>query len=111
MYFVFFACARVMSCAPRGCHGDAPSHAHKAGFEKYNYGDSWAQYFATVTIGTPGSDFKLCMDTGSPHTWVPSIKCKSAGCSTLKKFDSALSTTYSVRLSVWLPSVKLDFSG
>jgi hypothetical protein len=55
------------------------------------------QYYTTVYVGTPPLPFKFCIIGSSPDTWLAYTSCLSAGCSTLKKFDSQSSSSYGVR--------------
>eukprot|EP00884_Botryococcus_braunii_P007872 jgi/Botrbrau1/17086/Bobra.0741s0001.1 len=75
-------------------HTEVPLYRESTAVSLEKGGYTNKLYFLTANVGSPGVPFKFCIDTGSSDTWVASTKCKSAGCSTLNKFDSRTSTTY-----------------
>ena len=53
-----------------------------------------AQYYFSVSIGTPGQFFELVPDIASTVTWVPSNSCWSFSCFLHKSYKSPGSSTY-----------------
>lgn len=56
-----------------------------------------AQYYATVSIGTPSQTFNVIYDTGSSNLWIPQTNCVNCGYAFLNKkhkYDNSLSKTY-----------------
>ncbi|XP_044871269.1 pepsin A-like [Mauremys mutica] len=70
-----------------------PNLANKAASEPLtNYMD--AEYYGTISIGTPAQDFSVIFDTGSSNLWVPSVYCSSPACTNHKRFNPSDSSTY-----------------
>ncbi|KAF9923356.1 hypothetical protein FBU30_006572 [Linnemannia zychae] len=52
------------------------------------------EYYGTVSVGTPGQNFKLDFDTGSSDIWFPSSSCTTTACKKHARFNSANSSTF-----------------
>jgi hypothetical protein len=57
------------------------------------------EYVGNITIGTPGQNFAVILDTGSANLWIPDKKCSL--CSKKNQFDSSKSSTYKMNGQSW----------
>lgn len=70
-----------------------PRDANKYGdnvVDIHNYQD--AQFFGSITVGTPGVELSVIFDTGSSNLWVPGKDC--ADCGNHPRYDSSASSSY-----------------
>jgi Tfp pilus assembly protein PilV len=80
-------------------HRQRPQHL-KSGSEPFiDYFDDF--YLGNVTIGSPGQNFNLVLDTGSSNLWVIDVACTDPACSgypqsgyTKHQYNSSASSTY-----------------
>mmetsp|Transcript_50980 Transcript_50980/g.147118 ORF Transcript_50980/g.147118 Transcript_50980/m.147118 type:complete len:399 (+) Transcript_50980:65-1261(+) len=62
-----------------------------------DYGN--AQYFGTVSLGSPPQSFQVIFDTGSSNLWVPKVGCTHCGLPFIShkhKYDHDKSSSYTV---------------
>ena len=52
-----------------------------------------AQYYGTVSIGTPAQEFTVVFDTGSANLWVPGAGCHSVACFLHSRYRAEKSST------------------
>uniref|UniRef100_A0A914C7Q9 Peptidase A1 domain-containing protein n=1 Tax=Acrobeloides nanus TaxID=290746 RepID=A0A914C7Q9_9BILA len=57
------------------------------------------EYVGNITVGTPGQNFSVILDTGSSNLWIPDSTCKQ--CKGKHKFDASKSSTYQTNGQKW----------
>ncbi|EGT57058.1 hypothetical protein CAEBREN_30455 [Caenorhabditis brenneri] len=58
------------------------------------------EYLGNITIGTPGQQFLVVLDTGSANLWVPGPSCDGS-CKGKTEFDATKSSTYVKNGKAW----------
>ncbi|XP_056445559.1 nothepsin [Gadus chalcogrammus] len=81
---------RYAQCLPQG---GAALQLSRSNEKLFNYLD--AQYYGTVSLGTPEQNFSVVFDTGSADLWVPSTYCVSQACDHHRQFRAFESASFS----------------
>ncbi|KAG1306738.1 hypothetical protein G6F64_007365 [Rhizopus arrhizus] len=57
------------------------------------FNDLGCQYLIDISVGTPGQNFTVTLDTGSADLWIPGNSCPSTDCPSAL-FDPSVSSTF-----------------